>query len=231
MKKLFCICLILCLFLAGCQQGASSEPAGGNPPVEIHSLFSENTRKSIDVRSLAELETMRAMAVSTDEEAVQAYLTSGSGAESQADLVNFLKLVDSLPKLDVLDGEIGWISLQTGNGVAALYITVDAENGDWIRTEYLVSVTDIDAELARVQNDSEASASLLSAPFSAVDNRVKLYSQNIRTSEDIPGATAVWRMSIDGIYGFIFYHSATTENIAPADVFQNATISRELANA
>ncbi len=233
MKKILCFLLVMTLLLAGCQAVTPNEPQdpGENPTVNVHEIFTDPTAKTIDIRSLSELETLRTMATSKDTEAVQTYLLSlGGGSVTQTDLVNFLKLLDALPKLDILDGEISWISLMVTENAVAFYTTVKAGNGDWVRTEYILSVTDIDAELAEIRN-SEDAASLLATPVTAADGRLKLYTENVHTSEDKPGSTTTWRMSVDGIYGFLVYHSETAAAVDAASLFRDAVVTAELPNS
>ncbi len=231
MKKEFILLLVVLLAwsLTACSIRPSSTHATSPPATElidIYTLFSDPISKEISIYGPSELETMRAMAVSTDTEAVAKYLrTIRGGAETQADLVNFLRLYDALPKANLLDGEICWIKLSVDaeKSSAYFYIAVEAENGDWVRTEYNLTVTDVDAALGALQT-SDFAVELLQTPISAANGRIQLYSESQKTTVGTPGVTANWRMTIDGIYGFIFYHSDSTESITAAEVFANASV-------
>ncbi len=169
---------------------------------------------------------MRAMAVSADTAAVEQYLHSvdGGGADTQSDLVNFLKLYDALPKLNLLDGEIIWICLSVSENASIFHIAVKAENGDWVRTDYNLAVTDVDAALDELESSNFA-AELLQTPLSAANGKIMLYSQKLGTTTGSPGVTVTWKMTMDEIYGTITYHSDSTESITAAEVFANASVS------
>ena len=101
-----CVVVILVLGLRDFGSDTHQEPpisiTHQEPPISI----------SISVDSLAELDKMREMISCTDEEVLNNYLRSlsGGGARSRDDLILFLNVLDSLPILEIIDGEIIWIS-------------------------------------------------------------------------------------------------------------------------
>ncbi len=74
---------------------------------------------------------------------------AGSGIQSKEDRIAFVKLIDSLPHISILEGSITWIcfshsiSEDTGEESNVVYVTTEAANGDWTRVEYVLSVTDV----------------------------------------------------------------------------------------
>ena len=71
--------------------------------------------ESISINSREKLKEMRQMAECEDEETLKSFLRSvnGGGAKSREDLVEFLRLIDSIPILNFVDGTVTWISHET----------------------------------------------------------------------------------------------------------------------
>ncbi len=246
MRRICCFLFVFCLLLAGCQNPSllanSSPDPSPDPSTETSPASSSNSTTApqpvdpvepqynvISVRSLSELETMRSMSTSSDTEAVQAYLLSleGGGAQTQNDLKNFLTLVDKVPKLELLEGEITWISLQYSDTQAVLHISVTAESGDWFRTEYMLHLVDSNAQLNWLQSDSQA---LLDTPISAQNNRIRIYTQSVTAHENQPGYTTAWRLTVDEYCAFLYYYSDAASSASAAEIFQNASIVTDFAD-
>ena len=107
---------------------------------------------SINLRSLAQLDEMREMISCTDEEKLNRYLMGleGGGAKSRTDLISFVNLIESLPILEFLEGDIVLIchkNITTDGGNDVVVISTQGINGNWTRVEYLVYAKDVNAEI------------------------------------------------------------------------------------
>lgn len=222
MKKLILICIIALALFTACQASpfdASNDNLSGEPA------------PSIGVRSLAELETMREMAVSKDKTAVEQYLRSveGGGADSQKDLKQFLSIVDSTPYVALIEGEITWISHSAGHTIdtekayQVLYVSTEAKNGDWVRIEYDLLTTDVAGKIdAAVKT---ATDSLLSRPLQSGDKKVTLYTETREAHPSGTGDIITWIADIDGIYARIVYYVSDADSVVTADICKQIEIA------
>ena len=127
MKRIFAYLLtvsILLLSLAGCQAAPPKEegtslPAESSeaptPSEEARPLPDESNEETtgepapaISLHSMDDLQKMRDMCASAEEDELEKYLCSieGGGATSRKDLETFLEAVDSLPLLSLVEGDI-----------------------------------------------------------------------------------------------------------------------------
>lgn len=168
--------------------------------------------------SSAELAEMREMAVCTDEDALYDYLWSlkGMGASSRGDLTAFLELLDSLPYLPVLEGEIS--SIRYTPERQHMEIVTKAANGDWLRLIYFLSVQDIHAEIEAWKKEEPDDDSILPEPFVCCGGRIKVY-REVRVAK--PGAFLLcWDIEADGIFIRV--------DFCPADLNADRVVMEEL---
>ena len=186
---------------------------------------SDPISKTIEVGSIAKLGEMREMSVCNDEATLDQYLQSiaSTGIEHKAELIAFVNLIDSLPHLSVLDGNITricashGISEDTGEKTDVVFITTEAENGDWTRVEYVTSVTNV-AEKIADEKASVSEKSLLSEPIESADGKLTIH---IETREPHPsdnGTIIQWVGEIDSIFTRIFYYSDNAGEIKAENV-------------
>lgn len=187
---------------------------------------------SISLRSLDALEEMRTMVRQADGEELERYLSSieGGGARSREDLKVFLKLVDSVPVLPILDGTVTWISRQTGTSVDTgedydvLYLSTQAENGEWTRIEYFLSAGDIRDEVARLETAGILPSSAAAAPLRAADGRVTVYGETRELHASGSGELIRWYLEVDGIFAQVVYYAADAGAVSMRDVFTDLSV-------
>ena len=153
MKRLLICLLTISLFLLfGCQnrntnggtdvEGTPSEEISGDENDLV--FISPDTIWGIDVRSIGELNEVRHKLSCSDEE-FNEYFSSRMTKEN---LAYFLDLVDSIPYVPIVDGDIIWISychersIDSGKYVKSLIISTESENGESTRLQYRFSVSD-----------------------------------------------------------------------------------------
>lgn len=171
----------------------------------------------IHLYSLWELETMREMAVCTDEEALEDYLRGlfGGGARSREDLERFLALWDALPYLPVLDGRIIWINasypLESGLGgdFSTAVVATKAANGDWFRLHYQLSGRDAHRGAPIAQS---------------ADGRVKVYDESREKHPFHAGDLIHWEIEADGFRIFAVYYAADPDRVVTEEVFADLTV-------
>lgn len=232
MKKLFLFLLVvLLLAFTGCQETS--------PGIDKNRTDSskENTNErlpneSINVRSIEELDYMRSMVSCTDQEMLTNYLMSveGGGAHSKEDIEKFITIVDSIPMIELIDGDISWISYSKGrssdttNPYEVLYITTNSNGGDWVRLEYILSISDTSKE-AILQSGKIAANSIVSKPISSEDERITLYSEIREQHVSGVGDMIKWIATIDGIYTNIVYYSTNENSVDASKIVAEVQIS------
>ena len=232
MKKLFLFLLVVVLLVfTGCQETSlgSDEKCTDSSKENVYEQLPD---EKISVRSIEELDYMRSMLLCTDNEILANYLRSieGGGAHSKEDIEKFIDIVDSVPIFEIIEGDISWISYSTGQSnetgdiYEILYITTQSNQGDWVRFEYMLSVSDASKEIVS-QTNKIAANSIVSKPISSKDNRVTLYSEVRDKHVSGIGDTIKWIATIDGIYTNIIYYS-TSENVVDTnEVVNNIHVS------
>ena len=142
------------------------------------------------------------------------------------DLSNFLAMVDSVPYLNVMDGNITWIAYdeyEENIEYTVLYVTVTAENGDSVRITYrpkLVNPT----SWAHMRAKQEAS-SLITNPLKSEDKRITLFSEVKEKHPVYPGQYVEWIGLVDGIGVEILYYAANISGINSNSLLSSLTIS------
>lgn len=238
MKKIISIAcvLMLLLLLAGCNgtaKGLNHSSATESNQKTTEQKGDGEPNPSISVRSLEQLEEMRKMAEIEDEEALASYLQSveGGGAHSREDLTNFLKLVDTLPVIKFMEGEITYISLQTGNATDSdnyndnLLITTTAKNGDWTNINYCLSVKNVSAEIEKRKADGAFADSKIENPIESKNGRIKVYSETREKHVSGNGDVINWTLDVDGIFAQAVYYTSNSESIDTENVFENVYIT------
>jgi hypothetical protein len=189
---------------------------------------------AIMIRNLEQLKEMRKMAVLKDEEQLALYLRSveGGGARNREDLTNFLNLIDSLPVLKIIEGSIVWIYYQTGNSrdtgapYDVVYVSTEAENGNWTRAEYFLSIKDVSKEMERLKAEGLFDASTLKNPIQSKNEHLKVYCENRYKSASDKDDTIDWFLDVNGIFTRVVYYTNDAKNVITQDVFDNIQISK-----
>ena len=238
MKKWFiALMVLLMIVLIGCQSNnTSEEDHNGNSETATgaQQLNHSEPPKSIGVRSLEQLDEMRMMSKHSDEE-LAAYLLGieGGGADSREDIENFLDLIESLPVLELINGDIIWIAhsyeqtLLTGekqDGV--VYISTMSSNGDWTRIEYLLSVKDVSGELEKRRADGQFDQSTIFDAIQSKDGRVSVFSEIKEAHPSGTGDTVEWMLTVDDILVRVVYYTADSRDVQAASVFESVKLTQ-----
>jgi len=242
-KRYLIIVIVLLVIFSGCKAD-NTDGYNSSNITEHNNVTSENKStepndhaeppKSIQVRSLEQLNEMRMMLQRSDEE-LDAYLLSsaGGGAESKEDLVNFLDLIDSLPVLELVDGDIVWIAHfydqdpstdKKHDGV--VYISTMGSNGDWTRIEYLLSVKDVSGELEKLRAEGQFDKSMISEEFQCKNGRVKVFSEVKEKHPDGNGDVIEWMTTIDNTLARVVYYTSDSSNIQTSSVFGDIPLTQ-----
>ncbi len=234
MKKLVLILIALVFILTGCQKQPEDELEK-----ETTGNDSENTTNhvppnpSINIHGLEELEKMREMAESKDEEALNLYLRSvkGGGAHNREDLIAFLDLIDSLPILKLIDGEINRICHEegelptTGEYYNEVIISTRTANEEYTMIVFSLMIDDIPAEIERRKKvDSEFADALLDKPLHGKDGRIKVFFETRKEHPSGIGDFITWILDLDGIYTGVIYYTKHADEVRANEVFQNVVI-------
>ena len=225
--------LILSIFLSGCQDVEKiSEQTNSSDKITSTIDLPSHT---IEVRSLEDFNKMKEMSVCDDESQLQQYFQSFAfeRPQSKEDLSAFVNLIDSLPQIPILEGNITWIcfshsiSEDTGKETNVVYITTEAANGDWTRVEYVLSVTDIPAKISAEKSETE-NKSLLNSPIKNSDGNLTLHIETRSPHPSGNGTMIQWVGETEGIFTRIFYFTNTTSDVETEKLFNDIQISHRL---
>lgn len=232
-KVLITMMLILSIFLSGCQDVEKiSEQTNSSDKITSTIDLPSHT---IEVRSLEDFNKMKEMSVCDDESQLQQYFQSFAfeRPQSKEDLSAFVNLIDSLPQIPILEGNITWIcfshsiSEDTGKETNVVYITTEAANGDWTRVEYVLSVTDIPAKISAEKSETE-NKSLLNSPIKNSDGNLTLHIETRSPHPSGNGTMIQWVGETEGIFTRIFYFTNTTSDVETEKLFNDIQISHRL---
>ena len=127
----------------------------------------------------------------------------GGGAESREDLISFINLIDSVPMINLIDGDITWIAHYYNIGSSGektngtLYVSTVSDNGDWTRIEYKLFETDINTEIEKMRTDERNLDEENTDSFTSDDGKIKVYYQTKKKHPSGTGDMYEWIASID----------------------------------
>ncbi len=248
MKKtilvLFCIALFL---MVGCHEASTDTTANTtnttNTTITNNNTTPQTTPKrntpsaepltshSLSVHSLEELDEMREMILCTDEERLQQYLISVEGiADTREDLIDFVSLIDSIPYLDLIQGEISWInhscgtSEDTGKAYDFVMISAKKQNGEWIRFEYNLLLPDSTGGF-KTEIGNLSPSVVLSQPIRSTQGDVTLFSEERKAHPTEKGTVITWCGSVDGIFTRIVYYTEKPDSVEAKALFSYISVS------
>ena len=234
-KRLLFFALIAVIVLVGCHGGDNSDwlsQSNSNDQTIIREPFPSQT---VEVQGMEEWEKMKQMAKCNDEVQLERYIQSvaNRGIQSKDDLLAFVKLMESLPQIPILNSNITWIqfsrgvSEDTGKETIVVYILTEAKNGDWTRVEYLLSVMDVSKKIAE-EKDMIDKNTILTSPIKTYDQKMELH---IETREPHPsgqGTMIKWTGEVDGIFTRIYYYTQKAEEVKTEQLVHGIQITKGL---
>lgn len=231
---------IVCILLF---TGCSHQPNNAIIPSETSSVLSETIpdeggaqepprNDGISFYSLEELERLNVLLACQNSEEIEENLKGliHGGQWDPQKIDAMATRFESLPYVVLIDGEITWISYT--NGVTAadespleeIYVTITAENGDWVRSQYLFSVKDVDSKIERIIT-KKGDTSLITAPMHNQDNRIVFYTETREKHPTEEGTLIEWIAKIDGMYVEIAYYTADTNSVVTSVLLDEAEVT------
>ena len=205
---------------------------------ETTELIEDNTvineplpNKSIEIRSIDSLNEMKEIMTCDDETQWNQYIESisDSGIQSKDDLLAFVKLVDALPQISILDGNITWIcfshniSEDTGKETNVLYVTTEAANGDWTRMEYILSVTNVSGKISE-EKKAIGKNTLLTSSVKSSDGKLTLHIETRSPHKSGERTMIQWVGEAKGIFTRIYYYTSNPDDVNTGNLFGNIQI-------
>ena len=254
-KVLITMMLIFAIFLSACQNVVNQNdiPTQSDTKMENNQNDKENApnkqitsnsnsndksstsdplpSQSIEVQGLEKLNEMREMLLCDDETRLEQYIQSvaNSGVQSKDDLFAFVKIIDSLPQIPILDGNITWIrfshsiSEDTEKETNVVYITTETANGDWTRVEYVLSVTDVSQKISD-EKVSIGKGSILNPPVKNSDGTLVIHVETRSPHPSGKGTMIQWIGDVDGIFTRIYYFTNNTGDVEAGTLFNKIQI-------
>lgn len=236
MKKLLILTIVLSFVLIGCQTNSNNDIMAqhdNNLPNTTATSLQTNTANnmSIIIRSVDHIDYIKSILEAKDEtELVDGLLSlEGAGSRTKEDLFRFLELVNILPIVDLIEGEISAISYSkglaedTGKEYEFAYISVKANDGSWVRFEYLLN-----EEKAAAANDkissTEQGITVFSKPVQSLDGRIIVFSEQSKDHSSGMGKLFTWNTNIDGTNTKIIYYAKNQDQINTASAFSGVSI-------
>lgn len=244
MKKInWLLVVILIITLCGCHANNNNtidQLQNGQTNSSETPVKSENIENiSIILENLNQIDDINAIIQEADNEKATAALLNlrGTGLKTKEDLVRFLELICDLPILDLIDGEVSTISYMKGLAEDTkaeyefAYITIKAQNGNWVRYEYSF-IEDLTITDNNEITSSEQNITIFSKPVNAADGKLKVFSQEIKDHASGVGKLFTWSANIEGISTRIVYYSQDETQLSIDEVFSdiNVVITGDLAS-
>lgn len=187
---------------------------------------------SINLRSIAALTEMREMIECEDEQLLEEYLRSieGGGAQSRQDLIDFVALTDRMPYAWIVDGEVTWLyhqastSEDTHEPYEIYSVTVEAENGEWIRYSYRLGQQEVLLCLLEVSEEL-GDRNVLPATAQSADGRMKVYFETREPHPSGQGDVITWWGLIDDKFCEITYFLDSAEGLVTWELIGSLSVS------
>ncbi|MBE6883632.1 MAG: hypothetical protein E7487_03400, partial [Ruminococcaceae bacterium] len=192
-KQLLTLLIAFTLVLSGCQINSDANATDPQPDTQPSTLNTVSPTEPngpkylydcIDFRfdNLDELDNFKAILEQGDDEKISEALSKLPGEldATKEDAARFLEIVQDIPYLDLIDGELGTIHYKknflaaTGEPKEFIYVVFNASDGSWIRFEYLLS-----EEPPLTPDDvvsSDQNTIIFSNPMVIADGKVKIFS-------------------------------------------------------
>ncbi len=200
----------------------------GTPPMPF---------QSIDVHSLAEYNKMQDMVYCEEEQDFSQYIdnVNAIGIETPDELAEIVKIIDELPKIHILEGDISWIeyahkvTIDTEEEVKYVYIVTKAENGDWVRVEYLLSIEpEKVADKLAMEKEAAGETCLIDTPIKSKDGKLSLHIEKRELLSVDEGTSIRWTGEVNGMFVRIHCFFKDGEKIVTSELFGNLRMSDAL---
>lgn len=190
----------------------------------------------ITVNSLEDVEQMRAMIACDDQAKVEAYLQTVQGSNAidgcsinKDTLVHFLALLDTVPYVELIDGEVTSISYlyreyNPANIRESISVQIQAENGDSVNLYYELSDVDVAGAIKQVKADTGL-ANLLWLPQRNQDGNVIFYVETREVLKDTSRDLIQWYAEVDGVYTYISYNTADASKVKTKALIRDLKIT------
>ena len=183
-------------------------------------------REYITVHSVEELEKMRQMLDCKDETRFSQYLQSikCSGQIGRQKLGTFVSIVDKIPYIKIVDGEISWInyskgiSQDTGKEVEVLYVTTKKSDDEWCRIEYYLIIEEVSTLISE-------DTPLLPTTIKSNDGRIEVFTEKIKNENIIS-----WLVTIDNTVARVVYKTKDAVTVNAQEIYEDLYVSQILTN-
>ena len=204
-------------------------------PQALNAVFNMPTDplpgQSIEISGLEKFNEMKAMIANNDEAQLEQYVQgiASSGIQSKDDLIAFVKLIDSIPQISVLDGNVTSIrfshtvSEDTGKETNVVYVVTEAANGDWTRVEYVLSVANVAQKISE-EKAAIGESSLLTSAVKNSDGKLTLHIETRQPHPSGTGTLIQWVGEANGIFTRIFYYTNNSDSVKTDNLFSNIRI-------
>ena len=190
--------------LATAHPEGPEEEAPGDPPATFL------------LDSLDALAAMHELASTADDATLEDALSHlwGGAAYDRETLNACLQVVDALPYLSLLEGEV--TSLEYNPEWKTARIVTEGPGGDWVRLTFYFYIEDARGEVERWRDP------LFEQPIVCCDGRVTVYLE--WRTKGPAGDRLQWWGEADGLFFNAEYHTAHLESVAAEDVFAASTL-------
>ena len=238
---LFILSIVCILLFTGCSYPPKTNNTD-NPSetsLELSSTITEENgfqapprNDGISFYSLEELERLNILLTCKNSEELEENLKGliHGGQWNPQKIDALATKLESLPYVTLIDGEITWIDYTNGvtpadeSPLEEIYVAITAENGDWVRLNYLFSVKDVDAKIEQ-KITKKGATSLITVPMHNQDNRIILYTETREKHPVEAGTVIEWIAKIDGMYVEIVYYTADASSVVTSALLDEAEVS------
>ncbi len=248
MKKFLIVFSILLVFgvSAACDQKTNDASIENISEAETNLLrdtddnnqgdYPFDVKQSFILHSKEEYKKMLEMTDCKEEEFKQYTDSIGMiGIDNAYELAKLVKVLDSLPKIDILEGDIYLIQyshkvdLNSYEETICISIGTRGENGDWVRIEYYPSVkTDELEDVISFQKSIATNNCILGTPIKSKDGRLNVYIETRNPHPSYDGTAIIWIGDVDGIFVKIHSCWADEQKVVTSEMFGSLTLNESM---
>ncbi len=224
--------MIILLFVACSKEQPATQKSNKESSIseETNSGMVGEPPRTTHLRSLEQLKEMREMLNCEDEEKLYQYLRSipGGGTGTREELAEFIKFVDEILILQLIEGEITYIEHRKKQDKYddIAYIVIESKCEERVAIVYNYSTENVPLAMKAKEEKGEFKESLIKETIKSKKHPIEIYFESRGKGYDGEEEVISWYADFNGVFAWIRYFAKDVSNIKTEELIENATLTK-----